>query len=895
MQMRKSIVMAGAMLVAVLACLQAARAAGGAVNDRIRYDKQCFTINGHDTIIYSGCFHYFRCPKPLWRARFQSMKSAGLNTVQTYVAWDKAEQTPPKSVDDYSKINLTNLHDWLHMAIDEFGFNVIIRPGPYICAEWDGGGYPQWLRLKEPAGFKGMWYRGDDPTYLAWCKHWYTAVAKVAAPFQITHQPAGKPGIILWQIENEYNYDGHSPEVKLHQLLALAHDSRNDGIDVPLITCQTENPLFRANSFLLSNVVNCYNSYPGFGVKGYIGGLEGLRAYQPDKPLMMTEMQGGWFSQVDGQLSTARGYNAAQIQHITMLAWAHGYTGSNYYMMFGGTNLGDWAAAGICTSYDYDAPIRECGGVGPRYQAVSSMAHMIRQIGPKLVRAQLEKSHIVGNAPEGVSAIVRKASDGTRFVFLFNDQQKQASSGTLKLALDDDSNATLNIDYNLPPFEAKLLMLTPGETDASKGQWLPELRPLPARPKTLPAAINITTIKHKTDPGPVNWQPLTGNHSEESAGIYDRRFVYYRATLPAKMPYKHSAVVCRTEINGGIEASVNGKRLDEQTGMGGAQVFPIDSTDTSELLAIYNNAGRPNGGAAMEAPGGILDMSLADMDAMSQSVGQWKIKHLDQGDNGLAEVGASVIDAKWRKFRPRDARELHAGQSAVYRCHLQFTPTDASTGRTVLSIGRIDDRGTIYVNGKKAAESTDWNKPLKLDLKPYLHVGFNTIAIVVHNESGNGGVGLGISLGRNNAGNDHPGELAYQIGTQCTGDAQKWYSSKFDDRNWETEKPADQPATDGLAQIDWYRMHVTLPDAPTHAWVPLKLQLDAVGDGFLYLNGHPLGRWWHQGPQRNFFLPDCWLNRGGDNVITVALQSADGVGVKSASVEPYSDLAEARP
>ena len=81
---------------------------------------------------------------------------------------------------------------------------MILRPGPYI-AEWDGGGYPQWLVTK-PAWCRNPWLRSDDPVYLDWCKHWYTAAAKAAVPFQITHRPAGKPGVILWQIENEYNY-----------------------------------------------------------------------------------------------------------------------------------------------------------------------------------------------------------------------------------------------------------------------------------------------------------------------------------------------------------------------------------------------------------------------------------------------------------------------------------------------------------------------------------------------------------------------------------------------------------------------------------------------------------------------------------------------------------------
>src|SRR5438045_2949505 len=194
--------------------------------DRIRYDSQCLTIDGKDMFIYSGAFHYFRCPKELWRDRFQKIKDAGFNAVETYAAWNWHEKEMPGSLKDFSKVDLTELDEWLKMA-EDFGFYIIIRPGPYICAEWDAGGFPQWLITKRPEKITTkVWYRGDDPAFVAWEKHWYTAVAKVAAPYQITHRPAGKPGIILWQLENEYDYAGQPPEVRRHHLRLLGDMSR---------------------------------------------------------------------------------------------------------------------------------------------------------------------------------------------------------------------------------------------------------------------------------------------------------------------------------------------------------------------------------------------------------------------------------------------------------------------------------------------------------------------------------------------------------------------------------------------------------------------------------------------------------------------------------------------
>jgi len=166
--------------------------------DRIRYDGQCFTIEGKDTFVFSGAFHYFRCPKELWAERFRRIKEAGFNAVETYVAWNWHEQAKPKDVNDFSKMDLTELDEWLTMAEKQFGLYTIVRPGPYICSEWATGGYPNWLPAFKPANPKrSMWFRSDDPVYLAWCRHWYQAVAKVVAKHQITRVPKGQKGVIL--------------------------------------------------------------------------------------------------------------------------------------------------------------------------------------------------------------------------------------------------------------------------------------------------------------------------------------------------------------------------------------------------------------------------------------------------------------------------------------------------------------------------------------------------------------------------------------------------------------------------------------------------------------------------------------------------------------------------
>ena len=728
---------------------------------RISYDRQCYTIDGKDTFLFSAAFHYFRCPKPLWADRFARLKAAGFNTVETYVAWNWHEQTPPSDPDDFSKLqNLDDLRDWLTMATQQFGLNVMLRPGPYICAEWDGGGYPQWLITKKPAGYHGLWFRSADPTYLAWCKHWYTAVARVAAPFQITRQPAGKPGIISWQLENEYNYDGaHSPQVHHDQLLALAHDARDLGIDVPLFTCQTNGPLLRQDAFLKANVLETLNAYPKYDMKNFARGLDGLGNYQPEKLRSMTELQGGWFADVGGKLSAAQGFSADQIQHLTLLAWAHGFTSTNYYMGFGGTNFGDWAAHGITTTYDYDAPVREDGGVTARYAAVAGLGQLLKLHGSQLVRAVDVPIKLTG-APPHVTARLRRSSGGAQFLFLFNDAVSDPARGSLTVDSPGNDEVHLPVNVDLAPFQAKILYLPDGAIDAAQGEWLPTPAPLPPRPSTLPAAVAITDVRTRVDPGPSDWRRWHPGESEIDAGIFDRRFVFYRTTLPAGAS---NVSALAGPIGTLAMATHDGQALSPlpRPKKRGATptifAVPPSSTDaTSRLTFVVENAGRPNFGDGLEQTCGLV--------------------------SATATVGNNT-------------------------------------------------------------------RPLPLE-----------------------------------------------IASESAGRAGQWWSPTLDESDWTpvsiNSPAATRPTSSSLV---WYRLHFPTPAIDPHAWMAWHLHLDAVGNGFLYLNDHPLGRWWQVGPQQDFFLPSCWMNPGGSNVITLCLRpNHDVAEVKTASIAPDAETAETR-
>ncbi len=865
---------------------------------RLAYDRRCVTVDGKDVLLFSGAFHYFRCPKPLWPDRFRTLKAAGFNCLETYAAWNWHEQTPPAGPGDMSKLDMADLHDWLEMATQEFGFYVVLRPGPYICAEWDGGGYPQWLLPLRPSNYKGDWLRSDEPSYLAWCKHWYAAVARVAVPYQVTHQPAGHAGVVLWQIENEYDFSKQPTGVKLNQLRFLAHTSRDLGVDVPLLTCVTNAPAFHRDDYLRANVVQSANSYPGYSLKGLLGSLRSSADQQPEKFRMVTELQGGWFAQVGGKLSDRQGHNAAQINGLTLFCFENGCTVTNYYMGFGGTNLGDWAAENLTTTYDYNAPIREPGGTTDRYQAVKAIGQFVADHGPALARSEPLEVTPTTDAVDGhpdVHFAARRAADGD-YLFVRTAERGGDRRATAAVRLLGDRPHDVTVRYQLGDFGSKVLFVPRSGGDAV---WYPKPQDPPRRPTTVPAAIVITDARRQVDTGPTVFHPFDPNQDEEQAGIFNRGFVFYRAVLPSAATYltADQKVGLSFDLPGRDTAvvTVEGRRVRPDA----YGTYPVAGTTHEGQLSatvLYDNAGRPNFGQTLEQPSGLLHGRATASSEPPSPLGGWREHHLEAGRRAAAETASDFDDGAWPAADvSADAGDLAPRESAVYRTTAMLTDAQVAAGRT-LTLGSIDDEGEVFVNGQPAAQSHSWSVPVRVDVGPLLHAGRNVIAVVVHNHDGTGGLARGATL----APAGKPVPVEWSMSQDGQGALNHWYEPSLDDSQWPAVKLADPPAkTDGSALLSWTRLRFELPRPTPGVWVPWRLTLDAAGDGFVYLNGHALGRWWEAGPQHDFYLPECWLNVGPGqaNVFTAALHPTGEsavAAVKSAVVQPYAEQAELR-
>ncbi|MEE0927407.1 MAG: beta-galactosidase family protein [Bacteroidales bacterium] len=321
-----------------------------------------FYLNGKATPIYSGEMHYSRIPHQYWRHRFQMMKAMGLNAVATYVFWNWHEQEQGKWDFEGDK----DLAEYIKIAGEE-GLMVILRPGPYVCAEWEFGGYPWWLQ-----NIEGMEIRRDNEQFLKYTKLYIERLFKEVGHLQCTK---GGP-IIMIQCENEFgSYVAQRTDISLEQ-----HRAYNAKIKQQLIDAGFDVPMFTSDGSWLFEGGSTPNALPTANGESNIENLKRVvNKYHDGKgPYMVAEFYSGWlshwaepFPQTDAS-SLARQTEEYLKNDVSF----------NFYMVHGGTNFGFTSGANYdkrrdiqpdLTSYDYDAPISEAGWVTPKFDSVRNV------------------------------------------------------------------------------------------------------------------------------------------------------------------------------------------------------------------------------------------------------------------------------------------------------------------------------------------------------------------------------------------------------------------------------------------------------------------------------------------------------------------------------------------
>lgn len=306
-----------------------------------------FLLDGKPFQIVSGSMHYARIPRAYWRDRLRMAKAMGLNAVTTYVFWNAHEPEP--GVYDFS--GNEDVAEFVREAQQE-GVYVVLRPGPYICAEWEFGGFPAWL-LKDHS----IVVRSSDPKFLAAARTWIMRLGKELAPLQIGN---GGP-IIAVQVENEYGSfgDDHGYVEAIHHMLTDAGFTK-----AQLYTADGAEEIPNGSLPELPAVAN-------FGPGDAHQSFAALKKLRPESPMMAGEYWDGWFDHWGEPHAST---NAKQQADDLDWMLRQGYS-VNMYMFHGGTSFGWMNGANSngkdyqpdVTSYDYDATLDESGRPTPKY------------------------------------------------------------------------------------------------------------------------------------------------------------------------------------------------------------------------------------------------------------------------------------------------------------------------------------------------------------------------------------------------------------------------------------------------------------------------------------------------------------------------------------------------
>ncbi len=337
----------------------------------LTYNRDTFLMDGKPYTILSGAMHYFRIPREYWYDRLLKLKECGFNTVETYTPWNLHEPTEG-TFDFTGNLDIVSFVE----TAKELGLSVILRPGPYICAEFEFGGLPAWLLAD-----KDLQLRCDDAVFLSRMRRYYTELLTRLRPFFAVNGG----NIVMLQVENEYGSFGNDKAY----LRAVLDIYRQNGIDCLFFTSDGPN----ATMLTGGSLPDCL-AVANFGSKARQN-LSYLKAIRPDQPMMCGEFWCGWFDHwfEEHHVRPAKEITDEFADMLEMGASV------NLYMFHGGTNFGftnganyDKYYAPTVTSYDYNAPLSEAGDRTETYYALRELIRSRFGSVPELTAQESKKA-----------------------------------------------------------------------------------------------------------------------------------------------------------------------------------------------------------------------------------------------------------------------------------------------------------------------------------------------------------------------------------------------------------------------------------------------------------------------------------------------------------------------
>jgi beta-galactosidase len=892
-------------------------------------------IDGKRKMIYSGEFEYWRLPSPsLWKDVLQKMKSSGFNAVTIYFDW--GYHSPKKGVYDFT--GTRNVDKLLHMA-QKAGLYVIARPGPYINAETDVGGFPDWLTTEKGKA------RSSDANYTKYYTEWLNHINPILAKHQITNGG----NVIMYQVENEYTSNDTS---YMQNIIDVAH---KDGINVPTFHNDKTGPSGRWSSGTGAPDMYAFDRYPN------IPGIDGLnnfedphtKGFAKNSPIFLAELGNGWFDPWNGKgyASWRNTMNANEENVVYKHIIGEGATVLSYYMTYGGTNWGNLAFPGVYTSYDYASAINEERQIDDKLAQQKKIAYMLNAVEPYAKTDNKYEGTLATN--NNIRLIQRENPDTkTEFYTVRHIASKTTSTDTFDLPIKTaDVNTEVPVTLNGQKSKVIIANYNFGNEHMvySTGEIFTNFS---HDGKDTTVIYNANGDKNETV-FKYNSKPKVTTLSGDVTCRWDDK----TKTLSLTNNYKGLAQVhIKTDKQDftlflGTDDDVD-QMWQKQTNAGPVLIKGPYLTRTARVvkhntLALTGDTDKQTD-VAVYAPAsvkkviwnrkhlrvtkknGLLSGSLdgPNKSAVKLPKLTWKVK------SASPESQATFDDSKWIAANKTSSNSITKPETTPvlfeddygfhhgdvwYRGH--FKATGNETG--IKLNGQIGNYGaySVWLNGKslgsaEAGATASKEQTFNFDPSDLKKGDDNVVSVLVanmgHDEDGNSNDAfkaarglIGASLQgtdvdkeaitwklQGNAGGENIADTArgsYNLGG-LYGEREGWSLPGYTDRHWQSVMLPDKQKTAGVA---WYRSDFKL-NIPKNYDVPISLKIDdstfrqangAAYRAYIYVNGWQYGQYINNvGPQNEFYLPAGLLNEQGHNTISIAVWSLDDQSAQLGSV-----------
>ncbi|MDD5502019.1 MAG: beta-galactosidase [Candidatus Thermoplasmatota archaeon] len=895
---------------------------------KVTFDKYSLMIDGQRIMSIGGEFHYWRLPAPeMWKDVLLKMKAANYNTVTIYFYW--GFHSPAEGVYDFTGIRDI---DYLLDVCEEVGLYVSARPGPYICAEVDAGGFPGWLvakgddvllRCQQPAPgaqvpVLGVYSEG----YMNYVDQWFSHVVPIIAKHQITNGGS----VIAFQIENEYSAINGIKQY-MQELYTMA---QKYGINVPIY--HNDNPIQGS----WADVTDIYGTdmYPTTDpstewTTSTFSGLDGLEsqvrgyATKVPCPMYMVEYQGGWYDGwgVAGASYDARRawLNAQYYNIIDKSLLGQGFTMYSHYMFYGGTNWEYWMNPEVYTSYDYGAAVREGRGLSEQYYSMKKIAMQVDGFTDAFAKTDATSDVTASN---GAALYKVRTNPDTKscLVFLRNADINGGIKTTLTATVDGAQYTIPSSgEINMPDRSMKILMVNYNLGNSKLVYSTSEL----LTKKNLGDRTAIVLFGDENADG----ETVLKFASEPNVIMSDAAHSWDGAKKTLKLNYKHTAgyqyVLLESDgkkmlfiITDQKEAGkfytfsspqgdflVGGEYLVRGIAVQGNQVsIDIETNSTCDVTVIapFDLGGMKVNGASVSAE---HDATIRSAKFSVSAPHSYQVPQLSNWKfmQETPEIVPEYDDSSWVSIPFGAEMDMD-----IYGFHYGFTwyrGTFTVIAPTPLDLAlEVDARHcySVYLNSQYLGTHTTFNQdiqysqagpnaangwnqpdPAIFQIPSGLVVpGKNVIAILTESLGHNKNFMLfadaknprGV-ISANMVGID--GLMTeWRIMGSMYGERNGWAMPGFDRSTWQPVSVPDNWKSRSLDYqgIGWYSTNFSV-DIPENQDVPIYVNIEnCQSKSNIYLNGVMIGRYWDEkGPQHKFILPKGVLDVNGANNLCIAV------------------------